>query len=420
MYERTLRAVVVEALGDSPVVLVNGPRQSGKSTLVQSLLPDPHSGRYQTLDDATTFAAATVDPAGFLAGHDGRLVIDEVQRAPGLFRALKAEVDRRRTPGRFLLTGSADVLLLPRLAESLAGRMEVHTLWPLSERELESTGGEIIDLLFGDPPLPRVVAPLDRSRLLDRIVVGGFPEPVKRPSARRRDAWFSSYVATLLARDVRDLAHVEGLAAMPRLLSLLAARSAALLNLAELSRASGLPQSTLNRYVALLQALFLVQPLAAWSRNLGKRLVRAPKLHLVDTGLAAHLLGADAHRLAANGELLGPLLESFVVNELRKQQGWSRLRSSMFHFRSHAGEEVDIVLEDAAGRCVGIEVRASATVTGHDFRGLRAFAEAAGKHFVRGVVLYTGGEAIPFGERLFALPLPALWAAGARHHRRAR
>ncbi|MSP61811.1 MAG: ATP-binding protein [Myxococcales bacterium] len=418
MFRRLTAAVLAEALRDSPVVLLNGARQTGKSTLVQTLAIDGHPAAYVTLDDATAFAAAVSDPAGFLAGFDGPVVIDEVQRAPGLFRALKAEVDRRRTPGRFLLTGSADILLLPHLSESLAGRMEVHTLWPLSQGEIEGVEEGFIDALFAPRGALRIPRDLrggeGRADLVRRIAAGGLPEPLQRASEKRRAAWFSSYVSTLLSRDVRDLANVEGLTALPRLLALLAARTASLVNFAEISRATGLPQSTLKRYIALLETLFLVQPVPAWSANVGKRLVRAPKLSLVDTGLAAHLQGIDEKRLLTNGEQLGPLLESFVALELRKQRGWSHLRTTLFHFRSHAGAEVDLVLEDPSGRCVGIEVKASASVGPQHLRSLRAFAELAGRRFHRGVVLYTGSEAVAFGDELYALPVSALWRLGVR------
>jgi predicted AAA+ superfamily ATPase len=417
MYRRNIADQFGEALADSPVVLLNGARQTGKSTLVRSGMIAGFSGRYLTLDDAGVLAAAGTDPVGFLAGLGRPVVLDEVQRVPGLFLAIKAEVDRDRRPGSYLLTGSANVLLLPRLSESLVGRMEVHTLWPLSQGEVEGVREGFVDAAFsgGVPPVSLEVE--DPLRTFERVLRGGFPEVVGRESPARRRAWFDSYVTTILQRDVRDLANIERLAQMPRLLSLLAARAAALLNYSELSRSTAMPQSTLKRYMALLETTFLVDTLPAWSGNLGKRLVKSPKLILCDTGLAAHLQGVEVRRLSAEPGLAGPLLENFVAMELKKQVTWSEVRPDIFHFRTQSGQEVDLVLEDAAGRLVAIEVKGAATVGARDFRSLRALAEATGDRFVRGIVLYTGRETVPFGERLFALPVSSLWRWGATNHR---
>ncbi|MCK4548280.1 MAG: ATP-binding protein [Candidatus Eisenbacteria sp.] len=409
MIRRNITRPLLEALADRPVVLVNGARQTGKSTLVQWLARDLHPARYVTLDDATVLAAAREDPPGFLQGFEGPVILDEVQRVPELFLAIKTEVDRDRSPGRFLLTGSADVLLLPRLSESLAGRMEIHTLWPLSQGEIESVQEEFVDAVFARSaklvPGPR----LDRADLLDRILAGGYPDVISRRSPSRRAAWFGSYVTTILQRDVRDLANIEHLTTMPRLLALLAARVGSLLNFSEISRSLGLPQSTLKRYVALFETAFLFQPLPAWSGNLGMRLIKSPKVMLNDSALAAHLMGLDRRRLRKQPSLAGPLLEGFVVTELRKQVGWSRTQPRLFHFRTPAGQEVDIVLEDAAGSVVGIEVKASASVRADDFKGLRALRDALGSRFVRGIVLYTGFESVAFGPKLSAQPITVLW-----------
>lgn len=406
MYRRLLAQPLLDALTDSPVVLVNGARQTGKTTLVQSL---DRTATYLTLDDIAVLSAARADPAGFLAGLSGPVVLDEVQHAPELFPALKAAVDRQRTPGRFLLTGSANVLLLPKLSESLAGRMEVLTLWPLAQAEIAGSPGSLVDVLFSDAPLPTGLPGVERQALFQKLLSGGYPEPLARASEDRRRAWFGSYLTTILQRDVRDMANIEGLTALPRLLSLLAARTSALLNQSDVSRASGLPYTTLGRYLTLLEMTFLVQMLPAWSSNLGLRLIKSPKVTLCDTGLAASLLGLNAARLASDGAMLGPLLETFVVMELRKLSGRSRIQPQLFHWRTERQEEVDLLLEDAAGQLVGVEVKASATVTASDFRGLRALAEATGRRFVRGVVLHTGSQTVPFGEHLHALPLSALW-----------
>ena len=410
MYRRHLLARVRAALADTPAVALIGPRQSGKTTLARQLAA--HMGaQYFTFDDAATLAAAS-DPAGFIQGLHGAAIIDEVQKAPAVLPAIKVEIDRRRVPGRFLLTGSANLWRLPAVSESLTGRVEVATLYPLSQGELRGLREGLIDALFQDAPL-RLRRPASPGQSLEAVIaVGGFPEALARREGRRREAWFDSYVTTLLLRDVRDLSRIEGAAELPRFLRLLAACSSGLLNTSELSRSCGIPNTTLKRYLALLETLFLVQPLAAWSANLGKRLVKAPKLHLVDCGLAMHLLGLSAERLRADRHAIGPLLETFAVGELRKQAAWSETAVTLHHYRSAAGAEVDIVLEDRRGRVAGVEVKAAAGVGRRDFAGLESLAEALSERFVRGVVLYGGSQVVPFGERLHALPLRALWDLG--------
>jgi hypothetical protein len=406
---RHLTGPLREALKDTPVVFLNGARQTGKSTVAKSFAERELPAKYLTFDDPGVLAAALDDPGGFLESSGRPLIIDEVQRAPDLFLALKAAVDRDRKPGRFLLTGSANLLLLPRLAQSLVGRMQILTLWPFSQGELENHQDGFVDAAFGGKAILQAGPPLDRADLLARMLKGGFPEAVSRNQEGRRMDWFASYVATLLQRDVRDLANVESLEVMPRLLSLIAARTGGLLNYSEFSRDCGLPVTTLKRYVALLEATYLVQPLPAWSRNLGKRLVRASKLYLSDSGLLAYLLHLNEQRLEEEPNLWGPLLENFVVMELRKQITWSRVKPQIFHYRSHAGQEVDIILEDRAGRVVGIEVKSRMAASGDDFRALRDLAAALGNRFLAGIVLYTGANAYPFGPRMYALPVSALW-----------
>lgn len=409
MYARHLMPALQDALSDSPVVFLNGARQTGKSTLVQELAADRHPARYVTLDDAGTLGAAKYDPKGFLQGFDGPIIIDEAQRAPELFPALKAEVDRDRRPGRYLLTGSANVLFLPRLADALAGRMEILTLWPLSQGEIEGIKEGFVDALFqADMRLPEI-KPSSREHLWRRVALGGYPEPLTRTRLARRQAWAKGYVTAILERDVRDLSNIEGLAQLPRLLDFLAVRMASLMNFAEISRSMGMPQSTLKRYLALLEAAFLARRLPPWSGNLGKRLVKMPKLFLNDTGLGADLLGIEPARLSSNGNLTGPFLECFVVAEIAKQIGWSKVNPRMHHMRMETGREVDLVLEDAQGRCVGIEVKSDATVGVAHFKGLKAFEEALGRRFLRGVVLYTGRETVPFAKNLHAMPVDALW-----------
>ena len=410
MYRRLIEKKLLAALADTRVVLLNGTRQTGKSTLAQ-LVAAQRGGRYLTLDDPATAGLALSDPSALVreAGHF--MVIDEVQHAPQLFPAIKRVVDADGRPGRFLLTGSANVFLLPRLAESLAGRMEILPLHPLSQGELADSEANLVDLLFGAAPWQTGAHTLDRAAVCERVIAGGFPEAVARAPGERRDAWFRSYVASLLQRDVRDMAHIDGMTDMPRLLSLLAARSSALMNMAEVSRAVGIAHSTLRRYLALLEATFIFQPLPAWSANIGKRLVKSAKIHLLDSGLAAHLRGeVDAAALAQSPNL-GPLLESFAVQEVRKLLGWSRQAATPYHFRTATGQEVDLVLEAPGQRIAGIEVKASSNLNQGDFAGLRALAETAGDKFVGGVVLYLGEQRLPFADKLWALPISVLWEA---------
>ena len=409
MIQRHLTSLLTEALNDTPVVLLLGARQTGKSTLAKALLERVPGGRYATLDDPAVCRAAEMDPGGFVAQSHGLTVLDEIQLAPALFRAIKVEVDRDRRPGRFLLTGSANVLVLPRLSESLAGRMELATLEGLSQSELHGHSGNLVDQLFDDlPPVPRHFE-LDREALIAAILAGGYPEARERNSGRRRGQWFESYIRTLLQRDIRDLSQIEGISQMPRILELLSVRSAGLLNLAELSRTLSIPLNTLKRYLNLLEALYILITLPAWSSHLGKRLVKAPKMMLRDTGLMAHLMGAEQGRLQRDPDLLGGLLETFVAGEVRKLLGWSRSRVKLFHYRTLPGQEVDLLMERADGRVVGLEVKASASVQPRDFKGLQSLAGTIGPAFLRGVVLYTGCEILPFGPGLWAMPISALW-----------
>ena len=416
MIQRNLTSEIVAALADTPVVFLAGARQTGKSTLARSLAGGPCPARYITFDDSGLLAAARRDPAGFVAGLDGPVVIDEVQRAPELLPAIKLAVDRDRQPGRFLLTGSADVLALPRVAGYLTGRMEAITLWPFTQGELAGAREGFIDAMFGEAA-PRADGPaVSREACIAAIMAGGYPEVQTRPREERRAAWFDAYIANLLQREVRELSEIEGLAVLPRLLGLIAARSSGVLNFADLARDAALPQSTFKRYFALLEALLLVRRCPAWTATPAGRLVKAPKLFLSDTGLAAFLTGASPRRLLEDANPLGPLLETFVYNELLRQAGWSRLRPRLHHYRRHGGREVDVVLEDREGRCVGIEVKATASPSASDAGGLMAFAEEVGPRFVRGVILYLGDQVIPYGARVHALPLAAIWRLGAQPH----
>lgn len=405
------------ALSDTPVVFVHGARQVGKTTLVRALIDGGYQAQYVTLDDAVALAAAAADPAGFLRGYKASVVIDEVQRAPGLILAIKAAVDEDRRPGRFLLTGSANVLMLPSLADSLAGRMEIVTLWPLSQGEIDGTSGSFVDRAFAtefeahaaDAGGAGGEGGAGRTDIVHRVLRGGYPEAVARERPDRRAAWFGAYLTTILQRDVRDLASIERLDELPRLLALIASRTGGLLSYSDLAGALSMPQSTLKRYFALLEQTFMARRLPAWASNRGVRLAKSPKVHVCDTGLAAHLAGIDEAFLARQPTALGGLLETFVVMELTKQLGWSAASPAAYHFRTANGREVDLVLERRSGELIGIEVKAGATVGDGDFAGLRALRDAAGDAFRRGFVAYLGPSAVSFGEDMHAIPAERLW-----------
>jgi len=409
MFPRHITARVQDALADTPVTVVNGARQVGKSTLVRQIAGD-RGWPYYTLDDATTLSAVNADPSGFLAGLHGPVVLDEVQRVPQLFLAIKAAVDRDRRPGQFLLTGSANVLLLPEIADSLAGRMEVLPLWPLSAAELDKDAGfNRADWLFDGSLDALSIPPCNRDSLFDRLAAGGFPEALARTRPRRRSAWFNNYLSAILQRDVRDLAQIEQLAEVPNLLSLLAHRSGSLLNFAEVSRSAGVTQTTLKRYFGLLETLFLVLRLPAWERKNAKRLVKSPKVFIPDTGLLAHLI-APGVTPAEPPAWMGGWVETFVLAELSRHLAFTERDINLWHYRTQAGMEVDFVLEDPSGRLTGIEVKANSSVSARYFKGLRHLKETEPGRFQRGIVLYCGHETVPFAEDLHALPLSVWWA----------
>lgn len=407
LYTRFVLPRLSEALADTPVVLVHGPRQCGKTTLSR-VVGDAAGYAYTSFDDDVLRAAAQADPVGFVADLPDKAVLDEVQRVPELFTTLKAAVDRDRRSGRFILTGSANVLLLPKLADSLAGRMEILRLHPLAQAELAARQPGFLNALFGDGFKAGPQSRLGKE-LAERIVAGGYPAALARSLPRRRATWYRDYVETLVQRDVRDLARISALDAMPRLLTLAAGQTARLLNVADLAAPFQLSRPTIRDYLTLLARVFLLEELPPWHSNRLSRLIKTPKLHLGDTGLACALLGMDAPALAADRPLLGQLLETFVFQELRRQASWREEPITFYHFRDKDGVEVDIVLESGGQRLAGIEVKAAATVTAADFRGLRKLRDEAGGQFASGAVLYDGETTASFGDGLFAVPIRSLW-----------
>lgn len=405
LFERFSAERVKTALRDTPVVMVNGPRQCGKTTLVRGFIEDDRA--YITLDDDTQLEAARGDPAGFMRGVE-RAVIDEVQRAPELLRAIKRSVDEDRRPGRFLLTGSANVLTLPQVAESLAGRMEVVSLLPLSRAEIRGARPTFLDKAFSS----KVAKPLEimlGADLVNAVLIGGYPEMLTRDDPKRRQAWAREYVDAIVQRDVRDVAEVDKLDQMPRLLRVLAHHSGQLTNFMQTGAQINLDAKTTRRYIGVLEQLFLVRRLEPWFQNRLKRLVKTPKLHFLDAGLLAAVLGATAERIVKDRSIFGPVLETFVLSEIMKQIAWLDGTYAVHHYRDKDQDEVDIVVENDRGALVGLEVKAAATVNTGDFKGLRKLAHASRNRFMLGAVLYDGESTVSFGERLFAAPISCLW-----------
>ena len=442
-YPRYIGQRLAEALADSPVVLIQGPRQCGKTTLAQMLCaraslnrrdalkvsggPSPgfltsesRNYAYISFDDDGARAGAEADPMGFVGDLPEKVILDEVQRVPALFTALKMEVDRRRVPGRFLLTGSADVLRVPTIQDSLAGRLEVIRLHPLAQGEIageRSLGPasdsfpDFLDALFGRGFKTRRTARLGRE-LCERIAAGGYPAALARPPGRRRADWYRNYLDAQTQRDVRDLARVRTLEELPRLLALSAAQTAGLFNVSELAAPFQISRPTIRDYIVLLERVFLLERLPPWHSNRVSRLVKTPKLHMGDTGLACALLGVDAADLAADRTLLGQLLETFVFQELRRQASWHEDFFTFFHYRDRDKTEVDIVIERGTRAVAGVEVKAGATVTAADFRGLRKLKAAAGSRFAGGAVVYDGEMCVSHGDGLYAVPLRLLLETG--------
>jgi predicted AAA+ superfamily ATPase len=398
---------VREGLLDTRVVLVNGARQSGKSTLLRQVSRGD-AAEWRDLDVPLVRQAAVADPTGFV-DFPGMMVIDEIQRVPDLLLPIKVRVDSDPRPGQFLLSGSARVLGLRALPDALPGRMETIELWPFSQGEIDGAPDGFIDAIFALGPELRHESQLGRAEYADRIVRGGFPEAVARVNAKRRQRFHDSYVADLIARDVKQLSEIERTTEMRLLVRLLAARSGQLLVASSVGGQSRLSQATTLRYISLLEEVFLVRRVPAWSSNLGNRATKIPKVVFSDSGIAANLLGADSRSLIRPGGAIGHLLEGFVLMELARQLTWSDTRAELFHYRTRDMVEVDAVLESRQGKVVGIEVKAASTVGADDFRGLRHLAERLGDDFVAGIVMYTGQQTLPFGPKLRAMPVAALW-----------
>lgn len=409
MFKRFVEHNIREALQDTPVVYIMGPRQSGKTTVVKSIIDDHWI--YITLDDATQLNLIKSDPIGYIRNlpQGKSIVIDEVQRLPELFVSIKQSVDENRTPGRFLLTGSANALLLPQISDSLAGRMETIHLPTLSEYEiLGRTPSFLNTVLNGEAPATKEIR--IRNYLISRIVSGCFPEPIQREKESRIKAWYNSYLHTLIQKDIRDLGHIEHHSDMTKLLVVLSLYSGKLINFSELGERVNLDRVTVKKYMNLLEQLFLIDSLSPWHTNAYKRLIKSHKLHVVDTGIICASRGLNQEKLIAHPELYGALLETFVFNELKKQSNFIEEKLYFSHYRDKDKVEIDIIIENSLDEIIAVEVKAASTINQKDLTGLKKLKEIAKHQFKIGILLYDGDHTTSFGENLYAVPIAALWS----------
>ncbi len=405
LYPRHIESRIAEALADTPVVMIVGPRQAGKTTLVRQIAGQDR--KYFTLDDALTLLAAKEDPVGMVRGLD-RAVIDEIQRAPELLLAIKKTVDEDRRPGRFLLTGSANLMALPTVADSLAGRMETLTLLPLSQGEMRGAALNWLDEVFAGR-LPSVSTPLVGGELVEAVFQGGYPEAIVRTTHRRRTAWSRQYLDAIIQRDVRDVANIDRLDQLPRFLKGLAHISGQMCNYTQLGGQVGLDHKTASRYIGVFEEMFLLKRVDVWASNRLKRVVKTPKLQFIDSGLLATLVDLTPDLAGQNRSQFGNVLETFVYSELLKHTTNSEGDYQLFYYRDHDQYEVDVVAENAGGQLVGVEIKASATIKESDLRGLKRLISVAKSQFMLGVILYDGTETLPLGDRLWAAPISTLW-----------
>lgn len=403
---RRVHGTIEEAMQYSRVVLINGARQCGKSTIAAEV-GAAHGAEWRSLDDPRHRRAAAEDPTSFVTS-ERPLVIDEVQRVPDLILPIKAAVDLQYWPGQFLLTGSARVFDLRVVPDSLVGRVQTIELWPLSQGEIDEGPDGFVEAAFKYGPDLRHTTAETRNGYIDRIVRGGFPDAVARPEKRRPD-FFRSYVSDIVNRDIVQLSEIERGPQMRKLVQLLAARNGQLVVPGNLASELDLTRPTVSSYITLLEEVFLIKKIPAWSRSIGKRAVATPKFAFTDSGIAANLMRSNAHTLKQVGSPLGGLVEGFVAMEIARQLTWADDVIDMSHYRTKDNVEVDIVLENSIGQVIGIEVKAGATPRSEDFNGLRHLQQRVGDDFVAGFVLDMGKDTMPFGPKLRAMPIAALW-----------
>jgi uncharacterized protein len=406
---RHAQGMIEEALTDTRVVLLLGARQVGKSTLASQVAADRGATGPITLDDATMREAANADPTGFVASLVRPVVLDEAQRSEPLLLAIKEAVDRDASPGQFLLTGSANILTAPRIHEALTGRTEIINLWPFSQSEIERSQANLVERLFTGSVPSITGATVGRDAFVERAVRGGYPEAYRR-AQRRRERWFDSYVESVITRDLRELADIRRIETIPRLLRLIAAQAANLYKAETMSSDLGISTKTVQSYTELLETVFLVRRVKAWRANIGRREITTPKIYVVDSGLLAYLLGADRARAAGDDQVTGKLFDNFVAMEISRLVDWAETSATQYHYRDRStGDEIDVVLESRAGEIACVECKAAATVRTADYRAMTKLRDARGERFKAGAVIYTGAETRPLTERIWALPVSALW-----------
>lgn len=407
MYSRHVRPLVVEALKDTRIVFVAGARQVGKTTLATEIASRDHPMAQFSLDDQATLEGAVRDPQGFVAGVPGPALIDEVQRAPDLLLAIKEAVDVDQTPGRFLLTGSANVLTSKRVKDALTGRIETVRLWPLSQAEINGGRINFVDALLDAKPPYVTGAPTGREAFAGLVAAGGYPE-ARRRSGRRRDRWFENYLETALDRDLRDITDAIKLAEMPGLLRLLASQTANVLAYRSVAARLDIDHKTVKAYVGLLEQMFLVIRLPAWRPGLGAREAAKPKIYVVDTGLLAYLLGADEKRIANDDQVTGKALENLVAMEVLRHSEWAQSRVRIYHYQRDR-EDIDLILERADGAVAAVEVKAGTTVQSADYKSIEKLRDRLNHRFISGVVVCASRQTTPLGDRIWAVPVSGLW-----------
>lgn len=405
---------MTERLDESPVVVLTGIRTVGKSTLLRACATE-RGVPITDLDDRSTLDQVLADPALFVAGGKDPVCIDEFQHAPDLLYAIKAELNVDLRPGRFLLTGSTRYTMLPRAAQALTGRAHIMTVWPLSQGELRGRREAFIDLVMENPDELRSPAESATSRdeYIQTILAGGMPIALTAANEDARTRYFDDLVDLILLRDVLDIRRVRQRGVLQALTRHLAARTGQVLNVAGIADGIGHEARTLYDYVNLLESVFLVHRLEAFGRTLGSRLAKSPKMHFIDSGLAANILGVTRHKLELRRPStlteFGHVVETFAVNEILKQAAWAQTSVSFSHLRTHGIREVDLVIEARDGTVAGIEVKAGSTVSDKDFAGLRLMREKLGDDFVAGVVINLGQRCYRYEDRLYVAAMDRLW-----------
>ena len=406
MFQRLVESRVIDAMGTSKVVLLSGPRQSGKTTLAEKIAGTQME--CLKLDDPTLAASARKDPVGFIENNNKAVVFDEIQRVPELIPVIKSKIDLDDRPGRYLLTGSSDITTKHIVVDELKEQVNSILLLPLSQSEIFSSQGNFLDNVFKLKKLNNGNI-LVGNELINLVFDGGYPEALNRKNLKRRDAWYRNYVNDIVHHDIPEFSELNYVNELPKLLKIIAHYSGKVMNYSAIGTTLGMNHITVQNYIDILERLFLVSTLPAWNNSLFGRSIKAPKQHLLDTGLLTSLRQITVENVNDNRSVFGPILETFVISELRKLATWSKQGYKFFHFRDRDGNEVDIIAENLKRQIVGFEIKAASTVTNNDFKQLRRLAKIYGEDFIRGIVFYDGEHIAPFGDQMVAVPLSNLW-----------